>query len=108
MRPQAQILATSVCGLKLLYLLVFEPLSSWLLFVGQAVCLQHLGNVFKMQKDNILAIDFFERCLEVRSKVLDKRGMADCHDSLALVYYDLATYASAVLHYRLLTYADVC
>ena len=74
----------------------------------QAVCLQHLGNVFKMQKDNILAIDFFERCLEVRSKVLDKRGMADCHDSLALVYYDLATYASAVLHYRLLTYADVC
>ncbi len=44
---------------------------------GQAVCLQHLGNVFKMQKDNILAIDFFERCLEVRSKVLDIRGMAD-------------------------------
>ena len=24
---------------------------------GQAVCLQHLGNVFKMQKDNNLAVD---------------------------------------------------
>jgi tetratricopeptide (TPR) repeat protein len=36
---------------------------------GQAVCLHHLGNVFKMQKDNFLAIDFFERCLRVRSKV---------------------------------------
>ncbi len=33
--------------------------------LGQAVCLQHLGNVFKMQKDNFLALEFFERCLEV-------------------------------------------
>ena len=50
---------------------------------GQAVCLQHLGNVFKWQKDNHLAIEFFERCLVVRSKVGDKRGIADCQRSLA-------------------------
>ena len=59
----------------------------------------HLGNVFKMQRDNHLAIEFFERCLHVRMKVRDQRGAADSHDSLGLVYYDLADYPTAIHHY---------
>ena len=42
---------------------------------GQAVCLQHLGDVFKMQSDDHLALDFYERCLEVDQLIIDQSGI---------------------------------
>ncbi len=62
----------------------------------EALALQNLGNVLLFNKDYNDALEYYERSLEIRTKINDEQGIAACNNNIGLVYYGKGEYNKAL------------